>query len=46
MFTIANQSKINIRSDTDLLNAKNVKKFEFHVQTMPAEFKFLYIFLK
>ena len=29
MFTIANQSIIDIQSDTDLQNAKNVKKFEF-----------------
>ena len=29
MFTIANQSIINIRSDTDLQNAKNERKFEF-----------------
>ena len=29
MFTIANQLIINIRSDTDLQNAKNVGKFEF-----------------
>ena len=29
MFTIANQSIINIPSDTDLQNAKNVRIFEF-----------------
>ena len=29
MFTIANQSFINIRSETDLQNAKNRRKFEF-----------------
>ena len=29
MFTIANQSIINIRSDTDLQNAKNLRKFEY-----------------
>ena len=29
MFTIANESLINIRSDTDLQNAKNARKFEF-----------------
>ena len=31
MFTIAKQSIINIRSNTDLQNAKNVRKFEFRV---------------
>ena len=29
MFTISNQSIINIRSDTDLQSAKIVSKFEF-----------------
>ena len=29
MFIIAKQSIINIRSDTDLQNAKNLRKFEF-----------------
>ena len=29
MFIIAKQSIINIRSDTDLQNAKNLRQFEF-----------------
>ena len=29
IITTANQSIINIRSDTDLQNAKNVRKIEF-----------------
>ena len=29
MFTITKKSIINIRSDTDIQNAKNIRKFEF-----------------
>ena len=41
MFTIANQSIINIRSDTDLQNAKNVRKFEFRGHGLRISLNFL-----
>ena len=42
MFTIAKQSIINIRSVTDLQNAKNVRKFEFRGHGLRITLKYGY----
>ena len=39
MFTITNQSIINIRSETDVQNAKNVRKFEFRGHGLHSHLK-------
>ena len=42
MFTIAKQSIINIRFDTDLQIVKNVRKFEFRGHGLRITFKVYY----